>query len=152
MKFSSACTDLIAESEGCILHPYVDPASGGEPITIGIGSTHYCDGTKVTMSDANITKEKAEEMLSCHLDSAVLPCIQQNVTIGINQQQLDALGSFVYNLGCGNFKSSTLLRKINLDPSDSTIEAEFMKWNKANHQVMSGLTKRREKESALYFS
>ena len=152
MTFSDSCVDLATASEGFVAHPYVDPASGGEPITIGYGSTHYCDGTKVTMQDANISQDDARAALLCYLNAHALPCLQKNVTSDINQNQLDALGDFIYNLGCGNFQSSTLLKKVNADPSDPTIADEFAKWNKAGGKVMNGLTIRRQKESDLYFS
>jgi len=152
LTFSQNCANLVMDSEGFVPHPYVDPASGGEPITIAFGSTHYCDGTKVTMSDSLVSQEDGEAMLLCTLNTHVLPSIQQVVTSDINQNQLDALGDFVYNLGIGNFKSSTLLKKVNTDSSDATIADEFAKWNKAGGKVMNGLTIRRQKESDLYFS
>lgn len=152
LTLSQSCLDLAIASEGFSAIPYVDPASGGEPITIGYGSTHYCDGTKVTMSDTPITEAEGRAMLLCTLNTRVLPSIQQVVTSDINQNQLDALGDFVYNLGIGNFKSSTLLKKVNADPTDPTIADEFAKWNKAGGKVMNGLTIRRQKESDLYFS
>ena len=152
MTISQSCIDIATASEGFVAHPYVDPASGGEPITIGYGSTHYCDGTKVTMNDPDISQADAVTALLCYLNNNALPCLQQNVTSDINQNQLDALADFIYNLGCGNFKSSTLLKKVNANPADPTIADEFAKWNKAGGQVMNGLTIRRQKESDLYFS
>jgi lysozyme len=69
----------------------------------------------------------------------------------LTQSQFDALTSFCYNLGGGNLKSSTLLKKVNLNPNDPTIKAEFLKWNKAGGKVLAGLTRRREAEATLYF-
>ena len=152
LTLSQNCIDMVTASEGFVAHPYVDPSSGGEPITIGYGSTHYCDGTKVTMADAPISEADAQATLLCYMNSHALPCIQKSVTSDINQNQLDALADFVYNLGCANFQVSTLLKKVNADPSDATIANEFLKWNKAGGKVMNGLTKRRQKESDLYFS
>jgi len=152
LTFSQNCISLVAASEGFVPHPYVDPASGGEPITIGYGSTHYCDGTKVTMADPAITEEVGRATLLCYLNAHCLPCCLQHVTSGINQNQLDALGDFIYNLGCGNFTSSTLLKKINADPSDTSITDEFLKWDRAAGKEMEGLKARRQKEADLYFS
>jgi len=73
------------------------------------------------------------------------------VTSNINQNQFNALVSFAYNVGTGNFASSTLLKKVNKNPNDLTIKAEFLRWNKANGKVINGLTNRRIEEADLYF-
>jgi lysozyme len=70
----------------------------------------------------------------------------------INQNQFDALVSFCYNVGPGNLKSSTLLKKVNANPNDPTIRTEFLKWNKGGGKVLAGLTRRRTAEANLYFS
>jgi lysozyme len=69
----------------------------------------------------------------------------------INQNQFDALVSFAYNLGVGNLKSSTLLKKVNANPSDPTIRDEFMKWVNGGGKKLPGLVKRRQAEADLYF-
>jgi len=70
----------------------------------------------------------------------------------INQNQFDALVSFVFNVGSGNFQKSTLLRKIKADADDSSIRQEFMKWTKAAGIELAGLVRRRRAEADLYFS
>lgn len=70
----------------------------------------------------------------------------------LTQNQFDALVSFTFNLGEGSLKSSTLLKKVNANPSDTTISSEFLKWNKAGGKVIDGLTKRRQAEAKLYFA
>ena len=67
-------------------------------------------------------------------------------------QQFDALVSFAYNVGVGNFAKSTLLKKVNANPNDPTIRSEFEKWNKANGRVLKGLVTRRKEEADLYFT
>ena len=52
----------------------------------------------------------------------------------------------------GNFQSSTLLKKVNLDSTDPTIYIEFLKWNKAGGKVLKGLIARREKEAKNYLT
>ena len=74
------------------------------------------------------------------------------VTSNINQNQFNSLVSFAYNVGTGNFSSSTLLKKINKNPNDLSIKAEFLRWNKANKVVINGLTNRRNEEANIYFS
>ncbi len=68
----------------------------------------------------------------------------------VSQNQFDSIVSFAYNLGLGNLKKSTLLKKVNANPADSTILAEFAKWNKAGGKVLAGLTLRRKAEAELY--
>ena len=63
--------------------------------------------------------------------------------------ELDALTSWTYNLGVGNLKSSTLLKKLNAGNKDE-VPAEIVRWNKANGKVLAGLTKRREAEAELW--
>lgn len=70
----------------------------------------------------------------------------------LRQCQWDAIVSFVFNVGIGNFKSSTLLAKIRINPDDNSIMDEFLRWVYANGKVMKGLQKRRLAEMKLYFS
>ena len=67
-------------------------------------------------------------------------------------QQFDALVSFAYNVGTANFAKSTLLKKVNANPNDASIRAEFGKWNKSNGRVLKGLVTRRKEEADLYFT
>ena len=138
---------IIKEFEGWSAKPYLCPA--GIP-TIGYGNTFYANGTKVKMTDAVITTAKGEELLKM-----VLKSFEQYVDSycidTINQNQFDALCSFCYNLGPSNLKSSTLIKKVNQNPADTSIEAEFRKWNKSNGKALAGLTRRRQAEADLYF-
>jgi len=152
MTFSQGCTDLITSVEGFSASPYVDPGTGAEPITQGYGSTFTCDGAKVTMSNPPWTKDYAVQQLLCYLDKVALPCLQESITSDINQNQLNALGSFVYNIGTDNFKSSTVLREVNINPSDPNIRSAIYMWNKGGGKVLNGLVARRIKEADLYFS
>ena len=70
----------------------------------------------------------------------------------LRQCQWDAIVSFVFNVGIGNFKASTLLAKIRINPDDNSIIDEFLRWVYANGKVMKGLQKRRLAEMKLYFS
>ena len=148
MKISKQGLEVIKKHEGFRSKPYLCPA--GIP-TIGYGNTYYPDGKKVTMQDQPITEVLATVMLSI-IVRRFEDCVNDNVKANINQNQFDSLVSFVYNLGCGNFKKSTLLKKINANPCDPTIPSEFAKWNKAGGKVLSGLTKRRHDEAVLYFT
>ena len=146
MKLNKEGADLIKFFEGCKLKAY--QCSAGK-WTIGYGNTFYEDGSPVIAGHA-ITKEKAESLFSL-IANDFSRKVDPLVTDKVNENQLAALISFAYNCGVGNLKSSTLLKKVNADPSDITIRNEFMKWNKASGKVLNGLTKRREAEANLYF-
>lgn len=147
---NKATIDLIKSFEGLVLKAYVDPGSGGEPITIGYGTTRYSVGRKVELGDV-ITDEQALEYLTSDVN-LFAEKVQALVKTLLTENQLGAITSFAYNVGTGNLKSSTLLKKVNAKPDDETIHNEFMKWNKAAGKVMKGLTRRREAESKLYFT
>jgi lysozyme len=129
------------------LKPYKCPA--GVP-TIGYGNTFYENGSKVKLTDPLITKEKAQSILRASMDYFEKQ-VDALVVDSINQNQFDALVDFAYNVGIGNLKSSTLLKKVNKNPNDPTIREEFMKWVFAGGKKLNGLVKRRESEADLYF-
>ena len=52
----------------------------------------------------------------------------------------------------GNFRRSTLLRLVNANPNNPAIRQEFMKWTRANNQILKGLVTRRQAEADLYFT
>ena len=74
------------------------------------------------------------------------------LNLSLRQCQWDAIVSFVFNVGIGNFKASTLLAKIRINPDDNSIIDEFLRWVYANGKVMRGFQKRRLTEMKLYFS
>jgi lysozyme len=139
---------LIAKHEGLRLSPYLCPANVP---TIGYGNTFYPSGKKVTMQDKPITQATAMWMLK-ETANKFATDVDKLVTSNITQNQFNALVSFAFNLGSAALGRSTLLRKVNLNPKDTSITQEFMKWNKAGGRVLSGLTKRRADEAALYFT
>jgi len=138
--------ELIKEFEGCKLEAYLCPA---KVWTIGYGSTFYEDGSKVAQGD-NITQERAERLLRNMVEEFEAK-VKRLITSAVNDNQLGALTSFAFNLGVGAFKGSTLRSKVNANPNDSSIAAEFAKWNKAGGKVLAGLTRRRTAEASLYF-
>ena len=71
---------------------------------------------------------------------------------GINQNQLDALVSFVFNVGISAFLRSTLLRCVKANPANPNIRNEFARWNKAKGVLLAGLIRRRRAEANLYFA
>lgn len=147
-KISKQGLEIIKHFEGCKLNAYVDPGTGAEPITIGYGNTLFENRTKVKIGD-KITQEHAESLLLNTL-SKFEKFIKEVVTSSLTQYQFDAIVCFTYNTGMGSLQSSTLLKKVNKNPSDPTIPDEFLKWNKAGGKVLAGLTRRRRSEAHLY--
>ena len=147
-KIASKGLDLIKSFEGLRLKPYL--CSANVP-TIGYGNTFYENKAKVTLKDLAITEQRAVELLAWSL-KGFEQYVDSYCVDTITQNQFDALVSFCYNLGPANLKSSTLLKKVNANPNDPTIRAEFLKWNKAGGRALAGLTRRRTAEADLYFS
>lgn len=144
MKTSKAGIDLIKQFESLELRAYLCPV--GIP-TIGYGHTK---NIKLGMV---ITEQQAEDLLKEDLSEAEKSVNSQSLSI--NQYQFDALVSFVFNVGIGNFRNSTLLKKVKLNPEDKSISDEFAKWKygtvKGRKVVLAGLVKRRRYEAELYF-
>ena len=145
---SKNCINLIKQFEGLYLKAYRDPV--GIP-TIGYGSIKWPDGKSVQMGEV-ISIENAELLLNTEV-FGIAPIIPP---LSYNQNQFDAVCSFVYNVGIGSFKRSTMLRKMRQNVNEWSIRDEFMKWNKGkvngNLVELKGLTRRRKAEADLYFS
>lgn len=146
MKLNKAGADLIKQFEGCKLKSYQCSALRW---TIGYGNTFFEDGTPVVAGNA-ITQQKAEQLFEI-IANEFSAKVAKLVTLKVNENQFGALTSFAYNCGIANLQKSTLLKKVNSNPNDPSIKAEFLKWNKASGKVLAGLTRRREAEANLYF-
>ena len=147
MKLNKAGADLIKEFEGCKLKAYQCSA---KKWTIGYGNTFFEDGTPVVAGNA-ITQQKAEQLFEI-IANDFSAKVAKLVTSKVSDNQFGALVSFAYNCGVNNLQKSKLLKKVNANPNDQSIKAEFLKWNKAGGKVLAGLTRRREAESNLYFN
>lgn len=140
MKTSSKGIELIKKHEGLSLTAYLCPA---KVLTIGYGHT---GGVK---SGDVITEAQAEEFLRADLNNAEQAIIRER--LNINQNQFDALVSFVFNVGIGSFQKSTLLKVIKANSMDARIRMEFSRWVYAKQKVLAGLVLRRKEEADLYF-
>lgn len=136
MKASRILIEKIKEFEGLRLRAYRD--SGGKP-TIGYGHTL---GVKMGQ---RITELQAEEML--RQDLWVAGRFANTIKEIDTQGKYDAVVSFIFNLGVGSFKRSTLYRRILRHAPDKMIQAEFRRWTHSGGKVLSGLVKRREWEA-----
>lgn len=132
---------LIKACEGLRLKPYL--CSANVP-TIGYGTT----GPQITLDMAPISHSEAILMLKDGL-AWVEKTILTGVHVSLNQHQFDALASLIYNIGSGNFMSSTLRMKLNRGDYEGAAN-EFWKWRKAGGQILQGLVKRRELEERLF--
>lgn len=147
MKTNDAALALIREFEGLRLEAYPDPAHGWDVPTIGYGHTSAAGDPKVTRG-MKITAAGALEILKRDLGQYER-AVASAVHVPLNENQFGALVSFTFNLGPGNLKSSTLLRKLNAGDYAGAA-AEFGRWNKAGGRVLAGLTRRRAAERALF--
>lgn len=140
MKTSSNGRALIRNAEGDKLTAYYCPAG---VLTIGVG--HTGPDVKPGM---RITQAESDALLSADL-AKFEKTVMRAVTVPLTQNQFDALVSFTYNLGEGNLRSSTLLKRVNASDFRGAA-AEFAKWNKASGRALAGLTTRRAAEAALF--
>ena len=139
MKTGTKGLDLIKFFEGLELEAYRCAAGVW---TIGYGHTKGVErGMKI---DANTANKMLSEELTEYENY-----INSYVTVELNQDQFDAMVSWVYNLGGGNLKASTLLQVLN-DGDYDGVPAQMMRWNKAGGRVLEGLTKRRQAEADLF--
>lgn len=131
---------LIKESEGCILKSYKCPAGIW---TIGYGQTKGIkEGMVWTQNQADEDLlETAWEVLNQALTAS--PVLKRSTS-----QRQAAIADFIYNLGIGNYNSSTLKKYVNKENWASAY-TEIKKWNKAGGKILKGLTIRREKEASL---
>ena len=146
MTINPAARALIRKFEGCKLKAYQCSAKRW---TIGYGNTFFEDGSSVKQGDT-ITQDRADSLFTIILNDfavKVIPLIKQP----LDDNQFGALLSFAYNCGVTNLSNSTLLKKVNANPNDPDIARQFSMWNKAGGKELTGLTRRRTAESALYF-
>lgn len=145
MKLSEKGYTFLGKEEGIRLRAYLDPV--GVP-TIGYGNTFYQDGTKVKMGDT-VTPCKANALFHS-IVKEFEDGVNKYVTSDINQNQFDALVSIAYNIGLGAFKKSTLLKRVNINPSTPLIREAFIMWKFSGGKPI--LLNRRIREADLYFS
>lgn len=145
LRVSSNALKVIGDAEGCRRTPYTCPAG---LLTDGIGNTHgVSEGSK---TDAQIAVDWTRNIMSAER------CLFRSVKadMPLSQGQTDAFTSFIFNTGCGTFRT-------NKDGSETRIykkikgghyaEAcdELHYWVRAGGVVLNGLVDRRDKETTL---
>lgn len=149
MKTSQDGINLIKRFEGCRLTAYADPATHGEPYTIGYGTTSSAGVGKISKG-MTITLAQAESMLIRSLQ-AYEQAVIRALTRAPNQHQFDAMVSLAYNIGPGAFAGSSVAGRFNRGDVAGAADA-FLMWNKAGGKVMQGLTNRRADERKLFLA
>ncbi len=142
MKISENGVKLISGFEGFSAIAYICAAGKR---TIGYGHV-----IKPNEQFSKISKEQAMQLLKSDIEIAE-DAVNKLVLVALTQNQFDALVSFVFNIGAGAFKKSTMLKLINSGKIAQAAE-EFKRWIFASGKEQQGLTRRREAEKLLFVS
>lgn len=144
MQISKTGLDLIKQWEGCRLTAYQDIVGVW---TIGYGTTNAdksITGTEIKKGLV-ITKETANDWLLKSVQKKYIPKVEKYDSIyHWNQNQIDALTSFAYNIGSIDQLTANGTRTI------SQISQHILAYNTAGGKVVQGLTNRRKQEKALF--
>jgi len=134
------------------LDAYLDPV--GIP-TIGFGSIYNYDAKRKVQLGDKIDVDTAIRWMRIEM-GRIEPKIKALIKVPINNNQLNALISFVYNVGIGAFRDSTLLRLLNQGKPKSEVAAQFDRWifgTKNGQRIrLEGLVRRRKDEKELFLS
>lgn len=139
MTTSQKGIDLIKEFEGCVLKAYKCPAGVW---TIGYGTTQGINPNMV------ITQAQAETFLK--RDIKPVERFLNGMCINYTQGQFDALISWIYNLGIGSFKSSTMYKYIVAKRKDVEITDQMVRWVNSGGKPLLGLKRRRVAEANMF--
>ena len=131
---------LIKSFEQCRLAAYQDQRGVW---TVGWGHTGPAVTAQSVCSQADADAWLLQDTLTAQ------KTINSLVDVALTQGQFDALVSFVFNVGSGNFSSSTLLRYTNQGPLPAAAD-EFLRWDHVNGVTDAGLARRRAAERALF--
>lgn len=141
LKLSASGLAFIKSQEGFRAYAYPDAGK----YAIGYGTQ-----VKPEQYPNGITREQAERMLQSKIDQ-IENLLRKTVKTNLNQNQWDALVSFVYNVGSGNFQKSTLLKKLN-SGDKSGAASQFMVWTGSQGRYLPRLADRRKKEMKVFIA
>ena len=139
MTTSRKGLQLIKDFEGLRLGSYKCPAGVW---TIGYGHTKGVKQGQV------IDQMRADDMLI--EDIAPIERLLNSIGINFRQEQFDALVSWIFNLGQGSFKNSTILKRIMDNADDTEIADQIIRWVYASGKILTGLKKRRIAEANMF--
>lgn len=139
MNISQKGIDLIKKFEGCKLYSYRDSVGVA---TIGYGHTKNVKmGMSITQAQADLFLKEDVLLFEKSINA---------LNINFTQGEFDALCSWCFNLGVGNFKSSTMYKYIIARKSDLEITDQMVKWYNAGGKPLLGLKKRRCAEANMF--
>lgn len=142
MRISLKGINLIKRFEGLRLNAYQD--------VIGVWTIGYGHVGPEAHPGATITDDEATDLL--HVDLRKFEDgINERVKVQLTQNQFDAVVSFCYNVGLGNFYKSTMLKAINAQ-SFTVAAMQFPLWANAGGKKVPTLVKRRAEERILFES
>ena len=145
-KISDKCLNLVKEFEGCRLTAYRDEV-GVWTIGYGITNSDFKITKRIIRKGMKISKATAEKWLEESLNKKYLPLVlEYDKQYNWNQNELDALVSFCYNIGS--------IRQLTADGtrSKAVVASKILQYNKAGGRVYNGLTRRRKAERALFLT
>lgn len=141
MKTSQKGIDFIKRHEALRLTAYKD--------AVGVWTIGY--GHTLTAKEGMVISEaEAEKLLKQDLKTAEDE-INRHL-LPLKQHQFDALTSFVFNVGIGAFRRSTLLKRLKMDVNHPDIVNQFNRWVYGGGKILKGLVKRRKEEVNLYLN
>lgn len=145
-KISDKCLNIVKEFEGCRLTAYRDEV-GVWTIGYGITNSDFKITKKIIRKGMKISKATAEKWLEESLNKKYLPLVlEYDKQYNWNQNELDALVSFCYNIGS--------IKQLTADGtrSKTVVASKMLQYNKAGGRVYNGLTRRRKAERALFLT
>ncbi len=139
--------------EGCRLQAYPDPRTGGEPITIGWGSTFYEDGSPVRLGDV-ITQAQADALYEHNCREKFWKVLEATIPFWaeMGDRQRAALCSFAYNNGAhffGDGHHDTLDRHLR-ERRWEAVPGALMMYRNPGERVEVGLGRRRRAEGLVW--
>ena len=148
-KATDLALEVIKRFEGChhlrddgLYGPYLCPANVP---TIGWGTV------VPSMAHPPISQAEADRLLEQETVRALASALKLAPNLSRYPHRLAAVASFIYNLGSGRFKTSTLRRRILAEDWEGAA-GEFGKWVFGGGRKLPGLVKRRAAEAALFSS
>jgi lysozyme len=146
MKLNTRGLAIIKEFEGLRTKAYRCPAGVW---TIGYGHTSQA-GPPAVKSGMTVTAKEAAAILAADAEKFA-KSVSDVVKVALSDDQFSALVSFAYNVGIGNFRSSSVLKAVKARDFDA-VPRRLALWIKAGGRVLPGLIKRRAAEAALFAS
>lgn len=158
MNTSEKAKDIMKSMESLALQPYDDQKGiKSAPIKFWVKGATIGWGHLISQSEWNtyrngISKQSADFLFEKDLRPFEI-AVERLVRRQLKQYEFDALVMFTFNVGVGNFQTSSVLKMINGEKGNySTLEKAFLAFNKSQGKVMNGLTKRRQLEYDLFSS